>query len=406
MKLAYAGRASGDVDATVTITARAEQPLPGFDLDFRGPKITELSVDGRPATFTRDGQELVVTPAAGIAEGARFTTVVHYAGRPGPLKGDALGTYGWIPSKDGAVALGEPDGTPTWLPVNDHPRDRATYDFHITVPSELQVVANGTPGAVAKHGATTTYDWSETAPMATYLAMVAIGKFDVRRTETGGVPVITAVDPRYAGAARKLERTTVAAMRWGVETFGPYPFPTAGGVIDDPPLDYALESQERPVYGGFSPGERFIVHELAHQWFGDSVGLRDWKDIWLNEGLATYAEWMWTEHKGGESAKSVFKRYYTQPGASPVFAPPPGSPARADLFGFSVYTRGAMCVEALRERVGDKTFVRVLKAWAAQGRAAPVTTADFVAVAEKVSGRRLHRLFNAWLYQKGKPKKW
>ncbi|MCP2336767.1 M1 family aminopeptidase [Actinomadura rupiterrae] len=418
--LDYAGRETGKVDATVTITAMSTQQLSRFDLDFRGPQVTGITVNGRPASFTRSGQELVVTPSAVIPSETKFTTVVRYSGVPGPASDGSLGTYGWVPTKDGAVALGEPDGTPTWLPVNDHPRDKATYAFHVTVPSDLQVVANGTPGASTRRGAKTTYEWTETSAMASYLATIAIGKFQIRRTKAGKVPVITAVDPKYASSARKLERTTVAALKWEASQFGPYPFATAGGTIDDPRLDYALETQERPVYAGFAPDETFVVHELAHQWFGDAVSLHDWKDIWLNEGFATYAEWLWAEHKGKDTTRRIFKKYYAQPAESPVFNPPPGSPARRDLFGFSVYIRGAMCLEALRERIGDARFFKLVKAWAARGWSASArkrsgtrsakygaaTTAGFIALAEKMSGKSLDRLFQAWLYQKGKPKKW
>ncbi|MGI5167319.1 M1 family metallopeptidase [Spirillospora sp. CA-253888] len=402
--LAYGGK--GEVTATVRITARATQDLSRFNLDFRGPRIIDVTVDGTPAKHARQGQELTVTPAAAPASGASFTTVVRYAGRPGPVRSGALGTYGWVPSKDGAIVLAEPDGAPTWLPVNDHPSDKATYSFRVTVPKHLQVLANGTPGRTVAKGGTTTYHWDEKSPMASYLAMVAIGKFQTMRGKAGSIPVITAVDPRFRSAAKRLHSTTVAALKWEAKTFGKYPFATAGGIVDDPRLDYALETQERPVYAGFAPDEDFVVHELAHQWFGNSVTVRSWADIWLNEGFATYAEWLWAERGGKDSAKKIFKRYYRQPADSPIFSPPPGRPGAREMFGFSVYIRGAMTLQALRQRVGDKKFFTLLKTWASGRPGRNATTADFVAHAEKTSGKQLDRLFDAWLHKKGKPKKW
>jgi aminopeptidase N len=395
----------GRVDATVIITAKATRNLAGFDLDFRGPEITDLNVNGQRAPYKRQGQELMITPAHMLPEGVTFTTVVRYSGKPRPSHNAALGTYGWVPTRDGAIVAAEPDGAPTWLPVNDHPRDKATYTFRVTVPKHLQVLANGEPDPPVRRGATTTYVWHERHPMAAYLAMVAIGKFAVRRGKAGDVPVITAVDPQFESAGERLQAATVKVLRWETGLFGDYPFPTAGGIVDDPRLSYALETQERPVYLGFAPDERFIVHELAHQWFGNSVSVRNWQDIWLNEGFATYAEWLWREHTEQETAAKIFERYLRQPPRSPVFDPPPGNPGHHELFGSSVYIRGAMCLHALRTKIGDQKFFEILRGWAAAHRHGNASIVEFVIFAERVSGMDLDRLFQSWLYKKGRPER-
>jgi aminopeptidase N len=393
------------VQATVTITATATQDLSLFNLDYRGPRITAVTVDGSDAGYERKGGELIVRPGSAIAKGQTFRTTVTYDGSPGAIQDGELGTYGWVRSKDGAVVVAEPDGAPSWLPVNDHPSDKATYDFEISVPQSLQVMANGEPDVPITEDGWTTYGWHERDPMASYLATIAIGKFRVKRGFAGKIPVISAVDPKFAKSLNSLHATTIKAVLWARKKFGPYPFRTVGGIIDDPKLDYALETQSRPIYAGFVPDQDFIVHELAHQWFGNSVSLSRWQDIWLNEGFATYAEWLWHERTKKDSAKKIFKRYYRQPANSPIFAPAPGGPGRPQLFSFSVYIRGAMTLQALRERVGGKAFFKILKAWPAERRAKTGSTAQFVALAERISHRQLDRLFNVWLLKRGKPKK-
>ncbi|MCD0447869.1 M1 family metallopeptidase [Actinocorallia sp. API 0066] len=394
------------VAATVTMTARAGHPLRTFNLDFRGPRVTSVTVDGIRAAHTRDAGELVITPAVPLARGEEFTTVVSYTGTPTSIQHGTLGTYGWIKTREGAIVLAEPDGASTWLPVNDHPSDKATYDFTITVPKHLKALANGEPLAPSLEGNWATFRWRQPVAMASYLASVAIGKWEMTHGKVGDITVITAVDPKFKKSLTQVHRRTMRALRWGRTTFGPYPFRTSGAIVDDPRLDYALETQDRPIYGGFVPSEDFVVHELAHQWFGNSVTVRRWKDIWLNEGFATYAEWMYREHRSKkDSAAKTFRSYYRQPAKAPIFQTPPGAPGREQMFGFPVYVRGAMTLHVLRQRVGDAKFRTILKTWAAERQGGHGTTEQFVALSERVSGKKLDKLFQVWLYKKGKPKR-
>lgn len=404
VRLDYA--ATKKINATATILARATQNLSRFDLDYRGPAIQGLTVNGRGAAFHRSGQELIVTPAAGLPAGAPFTVVVRYAGKPKPINDPSLGVEGWAPTKDGVAVVSEPDGTPTWLPSNDHPADKASYTMRITVPKGLAALSNGRSLGSRTRGGRTTYGWDEREPMSTYLATLVIGKYKIISDRTpGGIPNLTAVSANHEKQAGFLHRATAKAIDWENGVFGRYPYDTTGGIRVNAELGYSLETQTRPVYA-YSPDRPTIVHELSHQWFGDSVGLGRWQDIWLNEGFATYAEWLYAERHGGTTAARHFRSDLKAPAGSPIWGPPPGAPGRDQLFAQSVYERGGMTLEALRERIGDRAFFRLLKLWPARHRYGTATTPAFVRLAEQVSGKNLDGLFTTWLYKKGKITKW
>ncbi|WP_225825486.1 M1 family metallopeptidase [Streptomyces naphthomycinicus] len=393
------------LDATAVLSARATQRLTRFDLDLKGLKVSAVTVDRTPAAFRRDGQELVVTPRHALKAGHEFRVAVAYHGTPKPVTDPDGSADGWIPTDDGAFVAGEPQGPMTWFPVNGHPKDKASYDFTITVPKGRTAVANGVLlGQRTAHGRTT-FRWRETQPMAAYLATATIGTFRVEQyTTRDGVQVYNAVDAREARAAGPVLKKLPSVLEWESKLFGPYPFRAAGAIVDHAPdVGYALETQTRPVYDR-APDLGTLVHESAHQWFGDSVSLTAWKDIWLNEGFATYAEWLYDEQHGGRSAQQSFDALYARPASDGLWAYPPGDPGSgARIFGTPVYARGAMALHELRRTVGDRDFFRILRAWADGHRGGHGTTAQFVRLAEEKSGKQLKELFHTWLYTRGKP---
>lgn len=395
------------VVASTTMRARATQNLSRFNLDFSGPTVRSVTVDGRAARFRRDNPELIITPARPIKRQQEFTVTVEYAGELKAIKDPTLGTYGWVPTSDGAVVVSEPDGARSFFPGNDHPTDKATYRVKITVPEGLTALASGEPEgeATTKRGLTTSV-WSSKEPMASYLLTVAIGKFSVKQSRGSGVLNITAVDPRISKRDGGLHQLTYDVTSWGTNLFGEYPFSSIGGIVDDSDVGYALETQTRPVYDGM-PSTDLVVHELAHQWFGNAVSPATWKDIWLNEGFSTYAEWLWSEHTGGDTAQQIFDRNHALPRNHALWKKPlPGDPGRDRMFSESVYTRGAMTLHALRIRIGEEAFSRLLYEWPMRFRHRTASTADLVKLAEELSGLNdLEKLFTAWLSTEGKPAK-
>ncbi len=404
--------------ATTVISARATQNLSRFDLDFDGMTIRRLEVNGSRASWVRNGAELVVTPRHKIRSGSAIRISATYSGVPRefvlPLGNTSLRT-GFMATDDGATVAGQPDVAAGWFPVNDHPRDKAAYDFHVTVPRGLGVVANGFLAGQRTRGNSTRFDWHAPEPMSSYLATIDIGKWDVRQGRTAsGIPVYDAVDPDLladpvygpsinASLARQGEVLDVLSS-----AFGRYPFRTVGAIIDDQDdLFFALETQTRPVYSKYfwpDGGDSVLAHELAHQWYGDHVALKQWQDIWLNEGWATYAEWIWGEHEGQFTPQDAFDFYYAEiPDDDAFWDFVVGEPPHDDLFGNPVYLRGGMTLQVLRNRVGDDAFWQIARQWVQERGGGTGTTAQFIALAERVSGQQLDDLFDAWLFTGSKP---
>lgn len=395
---------------TVTVTATATENLSRFDLDLRGMSVSAVKVDDATASFARSGQELRITPARGLARGKTFRVAVSYAGTPKTIVHSPVvfgAPYGWIYTPDGAFVGDEPDAASTWFPSNDHPSDKATFSYEITVPSDRKVVANGDLVRQQTSGRVTTFDWNETSPMATYLATIDIGRWTFLKTRTpSGTPEFVAYDPSLAGqvaAAHDVALTGQVTDYWATK-FGPYPFTSTGAIIDSVRhVGFSLETQTRPLYG-FAPDPNTLSHELAHQWFGDSVSVQTWRDIWLNEGFATFAANLWAEHTGGASTWSGAQRTFAQyPATNRFWKQAIANPQRDTLFSAAVYVRGGLTLAALRHRLGDATFFSLLQKWTAAHRFGNATTAQFVALADQVSGQNLDHFFQIWLYTPSRP---
>ena len=603
-----------------SMRARATQNLSSFNLDLKGLTVRGIWVDGRRASWTRDGGELTITPKRGIRKHERFRTLVVYDGVPETVGDSEIGLSGFVHTDDGAFVAGQPEVADTWYPVNDHPLDKASYTFRVTVPKGLEAVANGElKGRWSRHGKTT-WLWDAREPMASYLATASIGEFDLRAYRAGGLRYWDAIDPdlltpytprtgeQFAisqaadGAYKRLARTisvpagggqlsfwinrdtefdwdyvfveahvpgsdewttladlnghtsdstgngcpvfshpflehymtptdeacepsgttgdvergdgsTHAYEQWRVDLsayaggnvelaistetdgiysrsgvyvddirtpgggagttsfeadanpldgwsatvpgppegsenendwivgtagdtpptqgeaiagslarqpeiirflegyFGRYPFSAAGGIVDDVEgIGFALENQTRPVYARdffsvASPitGDAVVVHELAHQWTGDDLALAAWQHIWLNEGFASYSEWLWSEHEGNGTAQEIFDSLASIPADDGFWALKIGDPGPESLFDGPVYDRGAMTLHALRLQIGDDDFFRLLRRWTRSQARGNVTTAEFQALAERVSGQDLDAFFQTWLFTPAKP---
>lgn len=396
---------SGRIGVTEEVAGRAVHRLPQLSLDLNGMHVRSVTLKGVPATFQRGLDKLKIDLPKPLEPEQQFQAVIHYDGRPQTVI-DPDGTEeGWIPTDDGAVALGEPQGTAAWLACNNVPGDKAPLAITISVPRPLVAASNGLLLSVKADGARRRFEWQRGGAMSPYLALIDIGRGRLVKSQIGRTPTWTLIDPRLAKGARRVLAQLPEVLRFESKLFHGYPFEAAGSVVDyAPKVGYALENQTRPFYP-YVPDLTTVVHETAHQWFGDSVGLRRWPEIWLNEGFATWTEWYYAERHGRRSAQAIFNRLYKVPASNTEFwDPPSGHPGTpVHMFGPSVYIRGGMALEALRMKIGTKPMLRVLRQWAPAHRHGSGTIEEFTALAEKISGRNLDPFFQRWLYRRGKP---
>lgn len=385
------------LEGDTTVQAVATGDLDRLHLDLEGFQVTAVTVDGTPArAVSREGaHELVVTPAKPIAKNAKFAVRVRYSG-------ETVGK-GWHTLKNGgANASGEPHSATAWYPANDHPSDKASFRLTATVPDGWTVIGNGRPGATTTKQGTKTFRWYEDRPMATYLSTIAIDKFTVRNSKlSDGSPVINAYSPG-ADIDPKNEALLPEVIDFLASKFGPYPFSSAGAIVimgdDDTETIPALETQSRPTYqGGFFDAS--MVHENAHQWFGNSVSFSDWRDGCAAECFAQYAVQLWYEKKDGSDLdKGFYVSMLESSKADPEFWKTklydPGQGRELDV---ALYDKGSMMLHALRRTVGDDAFFGTLKRWQRDHRYGNASWRQFEALAGKVSGKDLTGFFTAWV---------
>ncbi|MEU9978237.1 M1 family metallopeptidase [Streptomyces sp. NPDC051014] len=411
LSFTYPGRNDKPLQAVTTIDAWTTADLNSLNLDFAHGKVESVEVDGRSAAFASAGEDLVVTPDRPLRQDSWTRITVKHTSDPVAAKGQ---DGGWVRTTDGLAMANQADAAHLVFPCNDHPSDKAMFTFHVTAPNGYTVVANGIPTGSARVGRQTTWTYRTEHPMATELAQVSIGRSAVlHRMGPHGLPVRDVVPAADTKALEPWLAKTPDQIAWLESKVGPYPFETYGVLMAQAATGFELETQTlslfeknlftEPAYPKWYI-ESIMVHELSHQWFGDSVSPRVWSDVWLNEGHATWYEALYAEEKGKQPMINRMKAAY---GASDRWRAAGGPPARPkvpdpgqkiSIFRPSIYDGAALALYALRQEIGRPAFERLERIWVQQHRDDTATTADFVRLASAVANRDLTGFFDAWLY--------
>lgn len=391
--------------ATASINALAEQELSRFALDLAELRVQRVRVDGRLAKFTHSGGKLRVRPATKIARGQAFTVEVRYTGNPHPLTG-IWGEIGWEELTDGALVASQPIGAPSWFPCNDRPSNKASYRISLSTATPYTVAVTGNLLTKQRSASTTNWVFERREPTPSYLMGVHIGQYE--ELELGANPPQRALFPERLRESLPAEfgRQDQIMARFQ-DWFGAYPFGEYLVVVTNDELDDPVEAQGLSVFGanhadGSGASERLVAHELAHQWFGNSLTVADWRHIWLNEGFATYAEWLWSPESGGPSTRQLAADWYAWLAEQPqdLLIADPGV---ARMFDQRLYKRGALTLYALHRNLGDARFFALLREWVERFRHGTVTTEDFLALAREFADREVDELFAAWLHRAALP---
>ena len=388
--------------ATVTTVTLAE--LQTFSLDLSSAlSVAKVTVNGkRPKHFRTDRDKLHITLAERLPAGAAMTVAVRYSGTPRP-KRTPWGEVGFEELTKGALVAGQPNGASSWFPCDDHPSAKASFRVQIATESAYLTLANGKLLSRRARAGMTTWTYEQSEPTSTYLITLQVGPYTRRRMAKNGVEIFSVLPDRLRREFDHDFGRQPQMMKLFVKLFGPYPL--ADGytvVVTDDDLEIPLEAQGISIFGanhcdGRRGSERLVAHELAHQWFGNSVTAQRWRHIWLHEGFACYAEWLWSDHCGERSADDWARHYHRRLVDSPqdlVLA----DPGPQDMFDDRVYKRGALALHTLRRRIGDDSFFALLREWTSRYRHASVVTDDFIALAAQYTEDSLRPLWAAWLY--------
>ncbi|MBG6226126.1 aminopeptidase N [Arthrobacter sp. CAN_A2] len=417
---------SNRLGGRAVLTVTAHRGLHQLELDLRGLRTTRITSDtARIRSFKDRAGKLVIAFRDPVPAGSTFRLDIRYEGNPRPLTG-IWGEIGWEELTDGVLVAGQPVGAPSWFPCNDHPSQKAVYRIAVTTNAGYRAICNGVLVSRIDRSSRTTWTYEQAEPMATYLATVQIGRYslmalnDPARPAVGlpapgaprepgtPVPQYAAVPPALAPSARASLARQHEMMSVFEQSFGPYPYPQYLVVVADDDLEIPLEAQTLSIVGRNHldqdwEAQRLIAHELAHQWFGNSVTAARWQDIWLHEGFACYAEWIWSEASGSTTADAHARSTHQRLGRAPqdlVLA----DPGAADMFDDRVYKRGALTLHALRKAAGDDAFFALLRSWSSEHRFGTATTADFIAFAVRtLPGAGVGDLLVPWLLSKALP---
>ncbi|WP_405590061.1 M1 family metallopeptidase [Streptomyces sp. NBC_01092] len=412
----YPGANDKPLQAVTTIDAWTTEDLERVNLDFAHGKVESVEVDGEPASFRSAGEDLVVTPGETLPDGSWMRITVRHTSDPVYGK-EREG--GWVRTADGLAMANQADAAHVVFPCNDHPSDKALFTIRVTAPNGYTAVANGLPTDVDRAGGSTTWTYRTRHPMATELAQVSIGRSKVvHRKGPHGLPVRDVVAAEDRERLEPWLKKTPGQIAWMEKKVGQYPFETYGLLMAHASTGFELETQtlslfERELFT--QPAfpkwyvESIMVHELAHQWFGDSVSPRTWSDLWLSEGHATWYEALYAAETAGRPFEARMKAAYAasdrwRAAGGPPAAPKAPSPGKKNgIFRPNVYDGAALVLYALRQEIGRAAFESLERTWVSRHRDGAASTADFVALAEEVSGRNLDGFLQAWLYGEKTP---
>lgn len=383
------------LEGRATLRIRILAATSSIALDLVGLRVSRVRIEGQRRTpHTQGPRKLRVTLPRTMQPGDTLTLTIEYAGAPAPRR-SRWGTIGWEELTEGSLVASQPIGAPTWFPCNDRPDNRATYSIRVTTDAEYTAVATGVLQSRTRSGGHVTAEYAIGVPTATYLVAVYVGQFESHRLDER---IVVASPPSLRADVKRALGPLPRMMTAFEERFGPYPQESCTIVVTGDPLEIPLEAQGTAVFGvnHLDPdSERLVAHELAHQWFGNSVGVARWRGIWLNEGFACYAEWLWFEAIGADTADAAARRAHAKLAdlAQDLVISDPG----ADLmFDDRLYKRGALTLHAVRLTIGDDPFFDLLRGWCSAYVNACVTTEDFRRFVHD-AGHDLEALLDAWL---------